>query len=598
MYIVVMPKLGFNMDEGKLTTWYKKEGESVKKSEPLFEIETDKTAIDVEATQDGIVRAQFITEGETVPVILPIAIIADANEDIAEAEANARAELAAGMGGNTPAAPKPAPAAAPVKAADPAPAPAPAAPAASAVPKAGGIALGDPAYDFDVFIIGGGPGGYVAAIRAGQLGLRAAVAEKDTLGGVCLNRGCIPTKTFLRSAETFKDVRKVSDFGITGVDASKAALDMKKVQTRKKEIVGGLVGGVESLLKKNKVTSIKGEAKIIDKNTIEVGGKKYKTANLIIATGTDVQLPEDIVKTKKYLTSDNVLNMTKLPEDIVIIGAGVIAVEFAYFMASVGVKTTIVVRSRVLRVFDTEIADMVQKDLESLGVTVYGGAQGIKATDNGVEFEKDGKKTVLKTKNILVAIGRVPVVTEDALALGIKTENGAIVTDEYLRTNVEGVYAIGDVNGKDMLAHKASAEGVVAVETIAGHPVKMDYSAIPNVIYIKPEVATVGLTEEEARAKYGNVKVGRFPIMANGKSHVDGDKRGIVKVIAEPEYGEIVGAHLYCLHASDMIAEMVTAMRGEMTIEDVARAVHPHPTVVESVQEAAMAAAHGVAIHC
>jgi dihydrolipoamide dehydrogenase len=248
-------------------------------------------------------------------------------------------------------------------------------------------------------------------------------------------------------------------------------------------------------------------------------------------------------------------------------------------------------------VFDTEIADMVCKDLEAMGITIYGSAKDLKATKDGVEFEKDGKKTFLKTKNVLIAIGRVPVVTEDALALGIKTENGAIVTDEYLRTNIEGVYAIGDVNGKDMLAHKASAEGVAAVEAIAGSPVKMDYSAIPNVIYIKPEVATVGLTEEAARAKYGNVKVGRFPLMANGKSRVEGDTRGVIKVITEPEYGEIVGAHLYCLHASDIIAEMVTAMNGEMTVEDVARAVHPHPTVVESVQEAFQAALNGAPIH-
>jgi dihydrolipoamide dehydrogenase len=590
-----MPKLGFNMDEGKLTTWYKKEGEDVKKGEPLFAIETDKTSIDVEATQDGVVRKLFIAEGDTVPVTLPIAIVASADEDISAAETEARAQLSDAIEGTAPAAPAPA---APIPAAfsqTPVSAPAP---AASAPPKSGGIALGDPTYDFDVFIIGGGPGGYVAAIRAGQLGLRAAVAEKDTLGGVCLNRGCIPTKTFLKSAEVFKDVQKVSEFGITGVDAKKAALDMKKVQARKKEIVGGLVSGVEGLLAKNKVTSIKGEAKIIDKNTIEVAGKKYKTANLIIATGTDVQLPEDIVKTKTYLTSDDILDMTKLPEDIVIIGGGVIAVEFAYFLASAGVKVTIAVRSRVLRAFDTEIADMVCKDLANMGITMYGTAKGLKTTKDGVDFEKDGEHMMLKTKHVLIAIGRVPVVTQDALALGIKTENGAIVTDEYLRTNVDGVFAIGDVNGKDMLAHKASAEGIVAVETIAGKPVKMDYSAIPSVLYIKPEVATVGLTEEAARAKYGNVKIGRFPAMANGKSRVEGDMRGMIKVITEPEYGEIVGAHLYCLHASDIIAEMVAAMNGEMTVEEVARAVHPHPTVVESVQEAFQAALNGSPIHC
>jgi dihydrolipoamide dehydrogenase len=382
-----------------------------------------------------------------------------------------------------------------------------------------------------------------------------------------------------------------------GVDAGKAALDMKKLQKRKKEIVDDLVFGVETLFVKNKVTAIMGEAKIIDKNTVKVGKNKYTTANLIIATGSETMVPADIVKTRNYMTSDDVLNMTKLPKDIVIVGGGVIAVEFAYIMACAGVRVTIVVRSRVLRVFDTEIADMVANDLEAMGITIHGEAKKLKVTDKGVAFEKDGRKTMLKTKNVLVAIGRVPVVSKDARALGIELEGGAIVTDEHMRTNVEGVYAIGDVNGKTMLAHTSSAEGIVAVENIAGHDSKMDYMTVPGVIFTKPEVANIGLTEEEAIARYGDVKVGRFPMVANGKSRVEGDVRGLIKVIAEPRYGEIVGAHLYCLHASDMIAEIGAAMRGEMTIEDMARTVHPHPTISEAVQEA-FEAAFGAPIHC
>jgi len=587
MYVVVMPKLGFNMDEGKLTVWYKKEGDSIKKGEPLFAIETDKTAIDVEATQDGVVRKLFVSEGTLVPVTLPIAIIADAGEDISAAEAEAKALL--GGVSSVPAQ---------VSDSEDSAEAAASADGATASSSAGKAVASDSSYDFDVFIIGGGPGGYVAAIRAAQLGLRVAIAEKDAFGGVCLNRGCIPTKTFLRSVEVLKDVKKAAEFGIKGHDVSGAKLDMKKVQERKKSITEGLVKGVGGLLAKNKVTTLKGEAKIIDKNTIEVNSKKYTTANLIIATGTDVQLPKDVLKTDTYLTSDDILNMTKLPKDIVIIGGGVIGVEFAYFFASAGIKTTVVeFQDRLLPMSDKDISEQVEKTLKEMGASIHTSAKVTSVTKSSVEFEENGKKTSLDTKNVLVAIGRIPVVTEDVLAIGVKTENGAIVTDESLRTNIEGVYAIGDVNGKVMLAHKASAEGIVAVETIAGHDVKMDYFAIPNVIYIKPEIATVGYTEETARAKYGDVKVGKFPIMANGKAHVYGDSRGMIKIIAEPEFGEIVGAHLYCASASEMIAEMVVAMRGEMTMEEVARSVHPHPTIAESVHEAFLAALNGSPIH-
>ena len=610
MEIVVMPKLGFNMDEGKLTVWYKKEGESIKKGEPLFAIETDKTAIDVEATLDGVVRRLLINEGDKIPVTLPIAIVAKADEDIAAAEAEALALLEGALSGaEAEAAPAPAAAAVPVAAPAPAAAPVPAVaatqavvPSAAVAPAAAsertdGIKVGDPAFDYDVFIIGGGPGGYVAAIRAGQLGLRTAVAEKDAMGGVCLNRGCIPTKSFIRSAEALKEVIEAAEFGITGIDIKKASLDMKKVQERKKTVVDFVVGGVEILLERYGIAVVRAEAKIIDKNTIEAGGKKYKTANIIIATGSEVtQLAGDIAKAKSYMDSDDFLDIDKLPKEVVVLGGGIIAVEFAYFLAAAGVKVDIVVRSRVLRQIDDEIAFLVNNDLKAMGIVFHEAAKVTKVTKDSVEYEKDGKAVVLKTKGVLLATGRKPVLTDDALALGVRAENGAIVTDEYLRTNIEGVYAIGDVNGKTMLAHKASAEGIVAVEVIAGHSARMDYSAIPSVIYTKPEVAYVGLTEEEAKAKYDDVVVGRFPMMANGKSVVEGNKSGLIKVVVSKKYGQILGAQLYCLHASDMIAEVGAAMRGEMTAEDVARTVHPHPTVNEALMEA-FEAALGSAIH-
>ncbi|MDR1815389.1 MAG: dihydrolipoyl dehydrogenase [Clostridiales Family XIII bacterium] len=587
MEIVVMPKLGFNMDEGKLVAWYKAEGDPVKKGEPLFSIETDKTAIDVEATQDGVVRKLLIGEGDVVAVTLPIAVVGGAEEDVAGAIAEAEAKLASLKQSDFPAA---------------SPGIATALPNANAagIPQQGlDLGVGNPDYEFDVFVVGGGPGGYVAAIRGAQLGLRVALAEKDRVGGVCLNRGCIPTKTLLRSLEALDAVKDAAEFGVAGLDAKKAALDMKKVQARKKAVVDGLVGGVEGLLKKNKVTVFKGEAVLKDGHTVAVGGQDYQTATVVLATGSEVKgLPDGVIQSKKVWTSDTLLSAEKLPKEIVIIGGGVIGVEFAYFLNGAGVKVTVVeFLDRILPPVDAEIAKRVRRDLEKAGIAIHTDAKVTKVTDAAVEFEKGGKTEVLKTKDVLVAVGRAPVVPPEAEALGIAVERGAIVTDERLRTSVPGVYAIGDCNGKTMLAHKASAEGIVAVENIAGQGGVMDYAAIPSAIYIRPEVASVGLSEEDAKARYGAVKVGKFLMLANGKSKVEGDGRGVVKIVADAQYGEILGVHLYCLHATDMIAEAVTAMRAEATVEELARAIHPHPTVSEAVMEAADAVL-GSAIHC
>jgi dihydrolipoamide dehydrogenase len=583
MEIVVMPKLGFNMDEGKLVQWYKSEGDRVSKGEAVFSIETDKTNIDVEATQDGVVRKLFVGEGETVPVTLPIAIIAGGDEDIAGAVEESLAKL-----GGSGAAPAPAAPAAPASA------PAAPAPAKAAVPDAA-----KEKRDYDVFVIGGGPGGYVAAIRAAQLGLRTAIAEKDRFGGVCLNRGCIPTKTFLRSLEVLNEVRDAEDFGIKGIKSDNAVLDMKRVQARKKKITGELVAGVGGLLKKNGVDIFTGEAGVPDRHTVTVAGKTLSAENIIIASGSEIKgLPAGIISKKDILTSDTVLDIEKIPDEITVIGGGIIGVEFAYFFAGAGAKVTIVeFLDRILPTIDAEIADMAAKDLKALGIVIHTGAKVTGITEESVEFEKDGKKEKVSAKNVLMAVGRVPRLTVDVEKLGIRTERGAIVTDEKLRTSVPNIYAIGDVNGKHMLAHVASAEGVTAAENIAGGDVSMKYGAVPGAIYIKPEIASVGLSEADARTQYGDIRVGRFPMAANGKSKVEGDARGLAKVITDAKYGEILGVHLYCHRATDMIAEAVAAMNAEATSEDLVRSIHPHPTVSEAVQEAFHAALGG-AIHC
>jgi dihydrolipoamide dehydrogenase len=614
MEIVVMPKLGFNMDQGKLVQWYKKEGDRVSKGEAVFSIETDKTSIDVEATQDGVMRKLLAAEGESIPVTLPIAIIAGENDDISDAVAEALA-LLGGLG-----APQSAPDAMTGGAGtastfasktglgETASAMAPNGSDNAMAPNASDNAMAPndaddaPApktkRDYDLIVIGGGPGGYVAAIRAAKLGLKTAIAEKEQFGGVCLNRGCIPTKTFLRSLEILNELRDAADFGVSGIDAGNAGLDMKKVQARKKKITSELVVGVNALLKKNKVDILTGEAHIQDRYTVTIGAKIHTTEHIIIATGSEVKsLPDGIIERKEILTSDTVLNLERIPDEITVIGGGVIGVEFAYFFAGAGAKVTIVeFLDRILPTIDEEIADMAADNLRKAGIAIYTGAKVTKITEEAVEFEKDGKMEKVSAVNVLMAVGRAPRLGADIEKLGIRTEKGAIVTDERMRTSAPNIYAVGDVNGKHMLAHAASAEGIVAVENIAGKDAVIEYGAVPGAIYINPEIASVGMSEAEARARRSDIRVGRFPIAANGKSKVEGDARGLVKVIIDGEYGEILGVHLYCQRATDMIAEAVAAINAEATADEMVRAIHPHPTVSEAIQEAFHAALGG-AIH-
>ncbi len=572
--IVIMPKLGFNMSEGKLIAWYKKEGESVRKGEALFSIETDKTNIDIEATDEGVIRKILIEEGETVPVTLPIAIVAGAEESIEEPLKNALKQLGKETPATAPAtSPKTAPASGGAQNAAPAPA--------------------GSGKDFDIIVIGGGPGGYVAAIKAAQFGKRVAIAEKYQFGGVCINKGCIPTKVLLRSAECLKEVKESGEFGVTDVDVSNAKLNMPLVQKRKSTVMSQLIGGINGLMKKNNVTVLKGEGRIQDKNTVTVEGKTYSTDYIIIATGSAVKtLPITVDPGMDMMTSDEALNLDAIPKDIAIIGGGVIGIEFAYFFASVGSKVTVVeFLDRILPMVDTEITSQVSDMLKNMGVEIHTSAKVSEITKDAVLFEKDGAKHSVAATSVLMAVGRAPDLGGiDCGALNIATNRGAIVTDLTLKTSVGNIYAIGDVNGKSMLAHTASAEGIVAVENICGHSRLMDYDKIPSAVYIQPEIASVGLTEEQAKEKYGDVRIGKFPLLANGKAKVAGNENGLIKVIIDPKYHEILGVHMFGIHATDMIAEAVAAMNLEATAEEIARSVHPHPTVSEIYHEAFHAA--------
>ncbi len=452
---------------------------------------------------------------------------------------------------------------------------------------------------YDIAIIGGGTGGYVAAIKAAQMGKKTCIIEKQRLGGTCLNVGCIPTKILLRSVEALKEVKNSAVFGVINADVSNASLDLKKVQERKKTVTNQLVDGINILLLKNKVEIIQEEAKLINKHTIKVADKEITAENIILATGsTPKELNIKIDEEADIITSAEALDMDEIPKDIVIIGGGVIGIEFAYFLSSIGTKVTIVeFLDRILPMVDEEITDLVSNQLSEMGIEVLTSAKVTEIKEDKVIFEKDGNLKEIKTNKVLMAVGRTPNVKNLNLEeVGVNIKKGAIFTDERLQTNIAGIYAIGDVNGKAMLAHTASMEGIIAVENICGKDSKIDYSKIPSAIYIQPEVASVGLTEAEAKTKYDEIKVGRFPLIGNGKAKVAGDDRGLVKVIANSKYNEIVGVHMYCVHATDMISEATLAMNLECTAEEIAKSIHPHPTISEVIHEACHAVL-GKAIH-
>jgi dihydrolipoamide dehydrogenase len=572
--LIIMPKLGFNMSEGKLIKWHKNQGEAVRKGEPFFAIETDKTGIDIESTRDGIVLAQYIEEGDSVPVTLPIAIVGDQDEDISSMEA----DIMSGKKENQ-----------------------------TTLDNGGAVPLGIidvnrdkvAVFDYDIVVIGGGPGGYVAAIKGAQLGKKVALVEKNALGGTCLNVGCIPTKTLMKSAEMLKTVKEASEFGVKSEGLHSVSLDMAMVQERKAGIVGQLVGGVKGLLRANGVSLIEGQAILMDSHTVQIQETTITGKFVILANGSKPKtLPIEIHNEACVLGSEEMLNLTEIPNTVAVIGGGVIGIEFAYFLASVGVKVTVIeFLDSILPMVDEEISQLVMKDLLDMGIEFHLSSQVMEIGKNNVTFKKQGKTEQVESDMVLMAVGRVAALDGlDCHKLGIETVRGAVKTDERLRTTLENVYAIGDINGKSMLAHTASMEGIIAVENICGKTATMRYDRVPSAIYIQPEVASVGLTEKEAMAKYGQVKVGKFPLLANGKAKVEGDERGLIKVIVDAKYGEIVGVHMYAVHATDMISEATLAMNLEATAEEVAMSIHPHPTVSEAIHEA-MHGAHDRMIH-
>ncbi len=448
--------------------------------------------------------------------------------------------------------------------------------------------------NFDVLIIGGGPGGYVAAIKAGQLGLKVAVIEKDNVGGVCLNWGCIPTKTLLKSAKVFEQFKHAKDYGID-VKPDAFSANFPDMVKRKDSVVRRLTGGVAALLKKNGATLIKGYAEVIDANHVKVGEETYETKNLILATGASVIMPpitglKEAFETGFVLTSKEILDLKTLPQSLVIVGGGVIGLEFATIFNSLGTKVTVIERlPTILSSVDEELRGLFQKKITKDGIQLITSASVHTIGSKSVSYELDGKTIEIQTEKVLMAVGMKPN-TNSFASLNLAMEKAGVQVNEHMQTSIPNVYAIGDVTGKYMLAHVASHAGLVAIDHIQGKDTKMDYHAIPSGIYTFPEIAMVGVTEQEAKAKGLDYKVSTFPLAANGKAMGENEKHGLVKIIVSKPYHEIIGVHIMAPSATEMITEASLAINLEATAEELVHTIHPHPTLAEMMMEAA----HGI----
>src|SRR5438445_3874674 len=452
---------------------------------------------------------------------------------------------------------------------------------------------------FDVVVIGGGPGGYVAALRAAQLGARTAVVEKDRVGGTCLVRGCIPTKALLQSSELYTLARDGAPFGLV---ADSIGFDWTVAQKRKTAVVDQLVKGVEGLLKAGGITVFKGSARLAGKGVVDVSGDQVQAKDIVIATGSAVaRIP--LPGAELTIDSDQILELKEIPKRLAVIGGGVVGMEFAAMFAALGSKVTVLeMLPQVLPMVEADLVAVYAKHLAGLGGEIHTNSQvsDIVKQKGGlqVHFSTGGEGGAVDAEQVLLAVGRAPYTQGlDAEKAGVKLERGRVVVDDHLRTTATGVWAIGDVIGGIMLAHVASYEGVCAVENIAGHGDRIpDYRAAPNCIYTEPEIAHVGPGEKEARDKGIAVKIGRFPFAASGRALTLGQSEGFAKVIADADSGRLLGAHIIGPRATDLIAEATLAVQNGLTLEQIDLTIHAHPTLPESLMEAALAA-QGRAIH-
>jgi len=462
------------------------------------------------------------------------------------------------------------------------------------------------ALQFDLLVIGSGPGGYVAAIRAAQLGLKVGVVERESLGGICLNWGCIPTKALLKSAQVYEYLRHAQDYGLR---AEGVGFDFEAVIKRSRGVAEGMSKGINFLFKKNKIEVVTGTGKLLAPGKVEVTradgtAETVEAKSIILATGTRArQLPTMPVDGVKIIEYRKAMTPDALPKRLVIVGSGAIGVEFAYFYRSMGTEVTIVeFLPRIVPVEDEEISRQMEKSYKKLGINILTSAEVTHVDTSGpgcVVTVKTAKgEQHIECDQVLSAVGIQTNLENLGLEeLGIKVEKGRVIVDNFYQTNVPGIYAIGDITPGPALAHVASAEGIICVENIAGHhPEPLNYQNIPGCTYAQPEIASVGYTEAEARAKGYDVRVGKFPFSASGKASAAGVKDGFVKVIFDKKYGEWLGAHMIGANVTEMIAEVVVARKLETTGHEIIKSIHPHPTMSEAIMEAT-AAAYDEVIH-
>lgn len=449
---------------------------------------------------------------------------------------------------------------------------------------------------YNTVVIGGGPGGYVAAIRLAQLGKKVAVIEKDNVGGTCTNWGCIPTKAMLTAAHLYTDIIEKSKK--MGIKVENVDYDIVGIMKHMKKSITMSKKGIEFLFKKNKIELFKEEAIIIDKNHIKAGENTLETENIILAHGSEPIMFPPFNKIEGIWTSNDVFKMEKTPESILIIGGGVIGLEFSNFFASLGKKVYLVeLFDHILPHEDEDVAKEIKKALKKKGVVVLEKhkVSDVKITENGYisNLENDDKIKEIETEKVLLAVGRKPVIPEDVKKLGIEIDKG-VKTNLRMRTNIENIYAIGDIRAQIMLAHVASFEGITAAHNIAGEEKEMDYSAVPSIIFSTPEVASTGIKEKDINPE--KVIISKFPVSANGRARTMEEKDGFAKVIAEKDTGKVIGFSIVSPNATDMIMEGVLAIKHGLTVEQLANSIHPHPTLTETIL-GAIEGAEGMAIH-
>jgi len=458
---------------------------------------------------------------------------------------------------------------------------------------------------YDLIVLGSGPGGYVAAIRGSQLGLKTAIIEKESLGGVCLNWGCIPTKALLKSAQVFEYLKKADQYGLS---ANKIDKDFSSVVKRSRSVANGMSKGVNFLMKKNKIDVINGFGKILPekKVSVEYEGKEmvYSATNIIIATGARSREINSIKQDgKKIIGYREAMVLPKQPKKMIIVGSGAIGVEFAYFYNSMGTEVTVVeYLDRILPVEDKDISNQLAKSFKKSGINLMTSSEVISSETKGkgvrLQVKSSGQISELEADIVISAVGIKSNIENIGLEeTGIAVDNDKILVDEFYKTNIPGYYAIGDIISGQALAHVASAEGILCVEKIAGHDIEaLDYKNIPGCTYCSPEVASVGYTEEEAKDKGYSIKVGKFPFSASGKAQASGKPEGFIKVIFDEKYGEWLGCHMIGDGVTDMIAEAVLGRKLEATGKEILKTVHPHPTMSEALMES-VADAYDEVIH-